>query len=53
MKILNCPLCKEQVFSELEKGCKMCGMPLENKEEFCSAHCEKLYDAIYNKPKNN
>jgi len=49
MEQMNCPLCKKEVFSELSKGCKLCGMPLESEdEEFCSSKCEKAYKKINN-----
>ena len=44
---LVCPLCKEEVYSGLGKGCKMCGMPLENpKDKFCSQKCKKKYNKL-------
>jgi predicted nucleic acid-binding Zn ribbon protein len=47
MKEKKCPLCHEEVFSEIGKGCKMCGMPLEDKSrEFCSRKCRLLYQNI-------
>ncbi len=45
--IMNCPLCKEEVYSEIGKGCKMCGMPLsDNKKDFCSKSCRVKYNKI-------
>ena len=29
MRQMNCPICKEKLYSEIAKGCKLCGMPLE------------------------
>lgn len=47
MKTLNCSLCHKIIYSELSKGCKMCGMPLEDKsKEFCSRVCRNKYLVI-------
>lgn len=47
MKEMNCPLCHEKVYSELKKGCKLCGMPLEDEsKEFCSKICRTKYKKI-------
>jgi len=46
MKSKECPLCEEELVSELDRGCKMCGMPT-NDEEFCSIKCEKMYKEIH------
>jgi len=43
---LDCPLCNEKVFSGLGKGCKMCGMALEDDEMFCSKICEDKFGDI-------
>lgn len=44
---LECPLCHEKVYSELGKGCKMCGMSLVDKsKDFCSKLCRNLYNKI-------
>lgn len=43
---MNCPLCDEELFSEIGKGCIMCGMPLEHNEEFCLDKCKKVYIKI-------
>lgn len=44
---LKCPLCKEIVYSEIGKGCKMCGMPLTIKSaQFCSNECQIKYVKI-------
>ena len=44
---LDCPICEKRLYSELGKGCKMCGMPLENKEEiFCCKLCMRKYKTI-------
>ena len=46
-KNMKCPLCKEEIYSEMGKGCKMCGMILSNKNaEFCSESCESNYKSI-------
>ena len=45
---MKCPLCHEEVYSELGEGCKMCGMVLENTDElFCSKECEETYGEIH------
>lgn len=45
--VLSCPLCHEKVYSELGKGCRMCGMPLEDEsKEFCSKICRLKYEKI-------
>ena len=49
MKQLNCPLCDEDVFSDVGVGCKMCGMPLNEQDiDFCSRECETKYKNIHN-----
>lgn len=49
MKNKNCPICHEEVYSELGKGCKMCGMLLEDEsKEFCSKFCRDVYNKIHN-----
>jgi len=46
--ILNCPICKKEIYSEIGKGCQMCGMALENQEkEFCCNICKKQYRKIH------
>jgi len=47
MKYLNCPLCHEKVYSGLGEGCKLCGMPLEDDEEFCSEFCKESYNEVH------
>lgn len=43
----------QQVYSELGKGCKMCGMHLEDRsKEFCSEMCRGEYRRI-NRNKTN
>jgi len=43
----NCPLCYKEIFSEIGKGCKMCGMPLEDESnKFCSKTCRIKFDKI-------
>ncbi len=43
----DCPICEEEVYSDIGRGCRMCGMPLENKnEEFCSNKCRVKYFLI-------
>jgi len=47
MKELECPLCKEKIYSSIGEGCKMCAMPLnEWDEEFCSKRCKIKYFMI-------
>ncbi|MFH1307983.1 MAG: hypothetical protein ABIH72_03965 [archaeon] len=47
MKNLSCPICKIEIYSELGKGCKMCGMALKDEsKEFCSRACKKKYKKI-------
>ncbi len=44
---MKCPLCKEELYSELGKGCRMCGMVLANQNgEFCSEYCRERYRFI-------
>ena len=48
MRTLNCPLCHEQIYSELGKACKMCGMHLDDEgKEFCSKICREKYNKIH------
>ena len=47
-KIAVCQLCNEEIYSGLGQGCKMCGMPLESSQEFCSEKCEIKYRVINN-----
>lgn len=45
--ILNCPICEKEIYSEIGRGCKMCGMPLQNKDEiFCCKICMRKYKLI-------
>lgn len=45
---MECPICHEDVYSEIGEGCKMCGMALEDESElFCSEECEKVYGDIH------
>jgi len=45
---MKCPLCFEVIYSDVGKGCKMCGMPLEDKSrEFCSRKCRTKYTNIF------
>ncbi len=46
-KSMSCLICNKELFSEIGKGCRMCGMPLENiNEEFCSQSCIIKYNNI-------
>lgn len=48
----DCPICQQELVSEIGKGCKMCGMPLENKnDDFCSLKCKEDYKNIHSKVK--
>jgi len=41
---INCPLCHKEIYSEMGKSCKMCGMVLEDKsKDFCSKVCRIRY----------
>ena len=46
IQILECPLCKEEIYSGLGEGCKMCGMPVEKRKDFCSSKCRIKYNNI-------
>ena len=47
MEILNCLICKKEVYSEIGKGCKMCGMPLEEDDnEYCCKICMRKHNTI-------
>jgi len=43
---LECPLCREELYTGLGEGCKMCGMPLNSKKKFCSKRCKIKYNKI-------
>ena len=44
---MNCPICYEKVYSEISKGCKLCGMALEDEgKDFCSKICRGKYEKI-------
>jgi len=46
----KCPLCYEKIYSGIGKGCKMCGMQLEDDgREFCSKKCRIKYDYVNQK----
>ena len=43
----NCPLCNEKLYSGIGAGCKMCGMPLNDKNKlFCSNSCKRKYKGV-------
>jgi len=54
MKTKECPLCEEELvselspgcISELSPGCMMCGMSVDD-GKFCSMKCEKMYEDIH------
>ena len=43
---MKCYICDQELFSEIGKGCTLCGMPLEETEEFCCESCKKKYIEI-------
>ncbi len=43
----SCPLCNNELVSEINFGCIMCGMPLKKEEKFCSIKCKKIYMKIH------
>jgi len=46
----TCPICYENIYSGLGKGCKMCAMPLEDQsKEFCCKECRIKYEGINKK----
>jgi len=48
MKNKNCPVCHNKIYSGLGRGCRLCGMPLEDEsKEFCSKECKKRYNQIH------
>lgn len=47
--ILNCPVCKKEVFSGVGRGCKMCGMVLEGSDSFCCKICMRKFNTINRK----
>jgi hypothetical protein len=51
-KNLDCPICEKIVYSSVGGGCKLCGMPLNDKNEnFCSENCRIKYLIIHLKNK--
>jgi len=49
-KLMNCLVCEKELFSDVGKGCKMCGMPLEEHDEnFCCKNCVIKYKIINKK----
>ena len=53
MKTQNCLICHKQIYSELGKSCKLCGMILEDKgKEFCSNNYRRKFKAIHKYEKN-
>jgi len=48
MENKKCSICNKKVYSELGKGCMLCGMPLEDEsKEFCSNKCKAEYKKIH------
>ncbi|MBS3143559.1 DUF2116 family Zn-ribbon domain-containing protein [Candidatus Woesearchaeota archaeon] len=39
----DCPICNKEIFSNLGNGCRICGMPVNYGDEFCSNRCEKIF----------
>ena len=49
-KEIKCPICRKRIYSGIGKGCKMCGMILENQEEdYCCGICMRKYNTIKRK----
>ena len=47
MENINCPICREEIYSDIGKACKMCGMVLEDEsKDFCSKTCRVKYKKI-------
>lgn len=41
------PICEQELFSNINLGCKMWGMPLEDEtKDFCSEECAIDYEII-------
>jgi len=46
-KTMDCPICDGEIFSGLGKGCRMCGMLLEDDHNnFCCEDCKDKYCQI-------
>jgi len=45
---LTCPICNQEIYSGISKGCKMCGMLIKNGEQFCCKTCMRKYNIINN-----
>ncbi len=44
----DCPICEKELISDIGEGCRMCGMPLNNKiDKFCSKKCEIDHETIH------
>jgi predicted amidophosphoribosyltransferase len=43
---MNCLICEKELFSEVGIGCRLCGMPLEEDDEFCCKDCSMKYVLI-------
>jgi hypothetical protein len=44
---LECPICQEELFSGIGKGCMMCGMLLEyDQNKFCCDDCKMKFEEI-------
>ncbi len=51
IKEKKCPLCHLEIYSDLSKGCKLCGMALQDEsKEFCSQECRLKYVKITSSP---
>jgi hypothetical protein len=44
--ILSCPVCKMEVFSDVGRGCKMCGMVTIGFGDFCCKLCMRKHNSI-------
>ena len=44
----NCPICKKDIVSDADRRgyCKLCGMVLDNEDEFCCQECRKKFMII-------
>jgi len=50
MKNNTCSVCHKEIYSGISKGCKLCGMALEDEgKEFCCRTCRTKYDNIHKK----
>ena len=51
---MKCTICHKALYSDLGKGCRMCGMTLIDKSmEYCCKLCRQLYLKNFNFEKKN